>query len=292
MFELICLNHQKASYRLSDYLTLQGIPNKVEGLSDDVLADFSNAENAQGYRILLVNEADLFQAKEIAQEFIQSPHKDKFKQASWQNSEVKSDAARIDLSGLKSALSRFSGLTLSIAFAITFMHVLVLSGLAPRFVHSLYFPRLLSSLDWSDLYRIWSPALLHGDWLHLIFNAMAWLWLANLIEKKEGKLRLVLVCLLTGAIAHFSQYWMVNANFIGISGVVYGLLAYVWLSGRYREISEYLIPNNIIVFSIIWIILGFADILWLNMANWAHLGGFIGGGLCAALFCFKQKKVN
>ncbi len=289
MFELISLNHQQASYRLSDYLALQGIPNKVEGLAASAPIDLASANQAQGYRILLVNEADLFKAKEIAHEFIQSPNQDKFKQASWQNSEVKTGSSNIDFSGLKSVLSRFRGFTLSIAILLIFMHVLVLSGLAPRFVHSLYFPRLFSSLDWADVYRIWSPALLHGDWFHLAFNAMAWLWLGNLIESKEGKARLVLVCLITGAIAHFSQYWMVNANFIGISGIVYGLLAYVWVSGHNRKVSEYLLPNNIVVFSIIWIVLGFADILWLNMANWAHLGGFIGGGLCAALFYVKQK---
>jgi GlpG protein len=38
-----------------------------------------------------------------------------------------------------------------------------------------------------------------------------------------------------------------------------------------------LVTNGIIGFMLIWLVLGFADMLFVSMANWAHLGGLLSG---------------
>ena len=70
---------------------------------------------------------------------------------------------------------------------------------------------------------------------------------------------------------------MVGPNFGGLSGVVYGLLGYGWIYRALNPKQPPLVSNAIIGFMLIWLILGFADMLPVGMANWAHLGGLLSG---------------
>ena len=43
------------------------------------------------------------------------------------------------------------------------------------------------------------------------------------------------------------------------------------------------LPRAIVGFMLVWLVIGYADVLWVNMANTAHLVGLISGCLLAAL---------
>ena len=65
--------------------------------------------------------------------------------------------------------------------------------------------------------------------------------------------------------------------FGGLSGVVYGLLGFCWIYSALNPKQPALVTTAIVGFMLVWLVLGFADVLFVGMANWAHLGGLVSG---------------
>ena len=81
---------------------------------------------------------------------------------------------------------------------------------------------------------------------------------------------------------------MVGPNFGGLSGVVYGLLGFCWIHSFLNPNKPALVSTAIVGFMLIWLVLGFADVLFVGMANWAHLGGLLSG----MVFAYTAKIFN
>jgi GlpG protein len=65
-----------------------------------------------------------------------------------------------------------------------------------------------------------------------------------------------------------------------MSGVVYGLLGYLWMKTTYEPESGLYVSGGTVAFLLIWMFLGFAGVLkpmGLHMANLAHGAGFVTG---------------
>ena len=63
-----------------------------------------------------------------------------------------------------------------------------------------------------------------------------------------------------------------------MSGVVYGLFAFIWIRGRLDPSFPYHMPQQLVTFMLIWLGLGFTG--WVGpIANWVHSGGLIVGAL-------------
>lgn len=137
-----------------------------------------------------------------------------------------------------------------------------------------------------EVWRIFTPAFVHGSVFHLLFN-MYFLWiLGNTIERTKGSGRFLLYCLITAAGAHFTQYFVVGPNFIGISGVVYGLLGFLWMKQMVAPEEGYYVPDMLVVQMLIWLFLGISGVLesWgIPVANGAHFGGLLAGMLIATV---------
>jgi len=83
------------------------------------------------------------------------------------------------------------------------------------------------SLAWS-----FAKVFLHGDAPHLVFN-LAILFLAGQrAEPLLGPARMVALVLLCAIVGTTIQFVLVNGNFAGISGPVYGIAAFAILQGR------------------------------------------------------------
>lgn len=133
-----------------------------------------------------------------------------------------------------------------------------------------------------EIWRIFTPALMHGSLLHLGFNMYLMWILGNTLERTQGSGRFLFYCLLTGAGAHFTQYIFVGPNFLGISGVVYGLIGYLWMRQMVAPEDGYFVPEGLLVTMLFWLILGVTGALesWgMPVANGAHLGGLFAGML-------------
>ncbi|WP_447733091.1 rhomboid family intramembrane serine protease [Pseudomonas shirazensis] len=152
----------------------------------------------------------------------------------------------------------------------------------------LYFSSLAQGLSDGQWWRLVSPMLLHFGFLHLAMNGM-WYWeLGKRIELRQGPWLLLLLTLLFSLISNLAQHLVGGPSlFGGLSGVLYGLLGYVWLYQWLAPNPHYRLPKGVLVMMLIWLVvcltgvvgqLGFGQI-----ANAAHVGGLLIGCLTGLL---------
>jgi GlpG protein len=135
----------------------------------------------------------------------------------------------------------------------------------------------LRDLARGEVWRLFTPALVHFGPLHLIFNLM-WLYdLGALIEIRQNSRRLLGLVLLTAILANLGQYyWDHYPLFGGMSGVVFGLFGYIWMKGLYEpELMLGLHPNTVMfmVAYLAFTMMGGIPFI----AHAAHLVGLIAG---------------
>ena len=90
--------------------------------------------------------------------------------------------------------------------------------------------------------------------------------------------------------SNWAQYLLVDNRFGGLSGVVYALLGFAWIYSSKLPEEKQLITKPVVGFMLVWMVLGFADVLFISMANWAHLFGLLSGMAIAGLQLPKTKK--
>lgn len=162
-----------------------------------------------------------------------------------------------------------AGLTLLVYIALQINHEVVLDTLKI----SLYFS---APLPYDQPWRFMTPVLMHFTLLHLVFNIFWWWYLGGRIERSLGISWLLALLLFCGIAANVVQYLFNGPNFGGLSGVVYGLLGFCWIYSLNRSTPLYL-PPGLIIFMLLWLVVGYTDMLWVNVANEAHLAGLISG---------------
>jgi GlpG protein len=133
-----------------------------------------------------------------------------------------------------------------------------------------------------QLWRLVTPIFIHFSYLHFIFNGL-WLWIfGEKIEQAFGAGIIAFVALVTGITGNVLQAILSGASVIGgLSGVVYGLLGFIWMWQTKVPSSTLRLPKAIIFMMLLLLLLGFFGILDIfssgKVANAAHLGGLIGG---------------
>lgn len=133
-----------------------------------------------------------------------------------------------------------------------------------------------------QVWRLITPIFLHFGIMHILFN-MLWLkTLGGAVETVEGTFRLALHVLLYAVAGNVLQLLIAAPNFGGMSGVNYGLFAYMWLVGKYSNETRYYIDPLNVGLLLFWF---FACLFGLipNVANGAHVGGLVLGALWATL---------
>ncbi|MEX0740822.1 MAG: rhomboid family intramembrane serine protease [Pseudohongiella sp.] len=160
-------------------------------------------------------------------------------------------------------------------------------GADPMAVRGLFFPDLRQAglLDSPLIFlRTLTPALLHFGPVHLVFNLL-WLWyFGRMIEPVLGWWRYVALILLTAFGGNMAQYlWSGNGMFGGMSGVVYGLLGFIWMWQTVQPRSALRLPTAMImVFLVALVLMG---VLASSMiATAAHLGGLLSGMAVGVIF--------
>lgn len=145
----------------------------------------------------------------------------------------------------------------------------------------LVFGNLTQTLTSGQVWRLLSPAFLHFGWMHLIFNLM-WVWyFGRQVEALQGSRTMLLLLVVAGIGANVAQYATGTVLFGGMSGVVYALLAHVWLMSRRVPRSGFFVPQMLVVFMLGWMVFTMTDMAgsvgFGNVANEAHLGGLLVG---------------
>lgn len=134
-----------------------------------------------------------------------------------------------------------------------------------------------------EMLRTLTPMLLHFGAVHLVFDVL-WLWyFGRMIEGSQSSVVYLLVVLFTAYISNTTQYiWTYSSNFGGLSGVVYGLLGYIWMWQTVVPWGRLRLPNSMIGVLIVMLVLMevFAG-AWIATA--AHIGGLVSGMAAGAL---------
>ncbi len=150
--------------------------------------------------------------------------------------------------------------------------------------------RLLGEIDSVEaLLRTLSPALLHFGALHLVFNSL-WLWqFGRMIEGAQSSLGYLLLLLFLAFASNTVQYlWSLSVNFGGLSGVVYGLLGYIWMWQLVAPRAGLYLPPAMIGFLLLALVL--MEVLasaWIATA--AHAGGLLAGLVAGLLSAGLQR---
>lgn len=150
---------------------------------------------------------------------------------------------------------------------------------------------LSATLGSGQIWRLFTPDFLHFSWTHILFNSVMLWFLGSQIEWFDGRGRLVLIFIVTSLLSNGLQYLISGPLFGGLSGVVYGILGYCWLSQR--TLPRFQFPPALVTFAVAWMVIGFTplpEVLGLGrMANEAHLGGFVAGVALAAILPARKK---
>jgi len=137
-------------------------------------------------------------------------------------------------------------------------------------------PRNLSEVRHGEIWRLFTPIFLHLGYLHLLFN-MLWLRdLGSMIEARKGWWMLLLLVLVLAGASNVAQYLYKGPNFGGMSGVVYGLLGYIWMQGKFNPASGLSLQPQTVMMMIIWFFLCFTGMVG-PIANTVHTVGLVGG---------------
>ena len=196
---------------------------------------------------------------------------------------------------LKDFLARAGWMTKLFAAVSVLITVITLSGTNDL---KNYFTFNWELILQGEVHRLITPIFLHfmiGSLpIHLLFNMM-WLWdLGGSIEKERGPWYLFVLILIIGIASNVGQYYsiylmegFVSSRYIfgGMSGVVYGLLGFIYMRKRFDPFFRVPLHPGIMQFMLIWLVLGFVihSTGLLGIANAAHLIGLIVGGALGVL---------
>jgi len=279
------LGNEAHARLFSDYLYAQGVDNVVEPDRDGLWAIWVHAEE------------ELEHAARQLQHFIKQPGDEKYQHAQELAQDRRAQQRQQEEAAQKRYFNRdrlmpkliygigvftFSLIVLSVVLSLLSWSGLNLSwlriseydvvqgGAAARIQYGL--PEVRSG----ELWRIFTPILLHGGILHLLFNM---LWLKDLGTRYEsglGRWRFLLFVLVIAGLSNLGQFILSGPNFVGMSGVVYGLLGYIWMRGRFDPRSGFFVDRNTMLFMTVWFFACLLEIIP-NVANTVHTIGFVGG---------------
>ena len=134
------------------------------------------------------------------------------------------------------------------------------------------------AIDNGQWYRLLTVALVHGGWLHLLFNMLALYSLGFTIENYFGKNKYIFILLTSLVFGSLTSYLFnpLTSFAVGSSGMIFGLFGCLLVIGKrmganLREGLGLIGLNLVIPFVIPGI-------------DWkAHLGGLVGGVLATLL---------
>ncbi len=130
-----------------------------------------------------------------------------------------------------------------------------------------------------EIWRLFSPAFIHSGLYHIGFNMLNLISLGNILERRVNSWNYLALVAGLAMASDLTQYFFTgNPDFGGMSGVVYGLIGYIWMRGRSDQTFGLAIPQQMVVIAFVWFFACVVGIIH-HVANAAHAGGLIVGML-------------
>lgn len=174
--------------------------------------------------------------------------------------------------------------TVAVAALVTLVYVLLQTPLQEAIFASLRIGDYFSELPGAQAWRFVTPVLLHFSLMHFVFNLFWWWYLGGRIELALGWPTLVALFIGSAVVSNLAQLYSTGPYFGGLSGVVYALFGFCAVLSFQQPRHPLYLPPGLLVFMIGWLLLGYTDLLWVAVANEAHLAGLVSGLVGAALY--------
>ncbi len=277
------LQDENQARRFGDFLYAQGIENQVD-------PDLHGT-----WEIWVLDDAGVEQAKQLLEEFTQHPGDPRFVETA-QTAARKRKQEQQDQTGKR--VRMIDGRTIfyspPVSMGILTILLIVISvavtlladfGKKYQFIRPFtiaeydgYFSgeRGLPEVRHGQIWRLFTPMFLHFGFLHILFN-MLWLRdLGSMIEARKSPWLLLLLVLVIAGSSNLAQYLVSGPTFGGMSGVVYGLLGYMWMQGKFDPASRLSLEPQTVTMMIVWFFLCLFGLVG-PIANTVHGVGLVVG---------------
>src|ERR1051326_7893397 len=238
------LADETSARAFADYLYVQGIENQLEHDKND------------GWGIWISDEDKITRANDLLTEFRQNPANPKYSKDAKGAADLREQEQKDQESYRKRLRNRrhlFRPLTpygfglltfvmIAISVAVFFISRFGENTEAVMFLFITDYAIDGNTISWhatlpeirrGEVWRLITPIFIHMNALHIIFN-MLWLRdLGSMIEGRQSWVHLLLLTLIIAAGSNLAEFYFGHTPaFGGMSGVVYGLLGYIWLRGK------------------------------------------------------------
>jgi GlpG protein len=277
MHHLTFIRHPRYAQAFVDYLKSLGLSASIQIMEE-------------GANIFIEHDNELGQAQEELERFLQEPNHQRYLQASWMLEEASPQSEK--LTGMYRGLTfkrilQMSGvITKSVIVICLLVFVVTSQGMdvAAR-APFMFFSSVQELTQGRELWRWLTPAFVHFGIFHFLFNMSAWWIFGGLIERTQRPMRLFTLLFICAVVSNLVQFVWSGNRFGGLSGVVYGVMGYLWFYERFSPAPPFRLPKGLMVFMLITLAIGFTNLL--PVANQAHLSGLLSGcflgGLLARL---------
>ncbi|MCP5468411.1 MAG: rhomboid family intramembrane serine protease [Deltaproteobacteria bacterium] len=264
-------NYSKAK-KIGEYLYTQKIDNQLR-------------QEGQEWHLWIYDDDKIDAAQKILDDFYQSPQDKRFDKATEARIKLRQEdreekRTRNKFVDVRTQWHRQSAQTAYLTWSLIGISVVVALisdlGSDKALIQHLvtFFPYIREGQIW----RLVTPIFIHFGILHLVFN-MLWLRdLGSMVENKQSPWFLAIFVLVIAIASNIAQYFFSGTNFGGMSGVVYGLLGYIWIRGKFDPGSGYFLHPSTVNMMIIWFFVCLVGIIE-HVANAAHGVGLVGGML-------------
>ncbi|KAB2840808.1 rhomboid family intramembrane serine protease [bacterium] len=278
------IDRKNAAQRFSDYLLVNGIPNQVE------------EEAGGGFSLWVHDDRHLPSAERLFAEFQRDPDAETYRGRGASAGAIRAREERLAKKSpvidvrthwhrLDTSIGPVTGVLILLSVGITLLAMADRSNELLDYFFITRYDVVGPYLEWSgglpevrhgQIWRLVTPIFIHSGVLHIVFNM---LWLKDLgseLERRQGSLYFSILVLAVAILSNLGQYLLAGPNFGGMSGVVYGLLGYCWIRGRYDPSSGLSLNQGVVTMMIIWFVLCWTGLIG-NVANWAHTFGLVAG---------------
>jgi GlpG protein len=270
----------------SDYLFVLGIENQVE------------VEKGDSWAVWIHNEEQLEKARSLLGQYQENPNEPRYRATAEAAQKLKEQKKQEQLAYEKRQKTRrhlfrsmssygFGPLTFILICACVVVFIISKGGENEQALKDLFitrFQRTGFSIQWvgglvevrhGEIWRLVTPIFIHFGFLHIFFN-MLWLRdLGSMIEGRQSSWLLAILVVVIAAGSNYAQYLMGGPNFGGMSGVVYGLIGYIWIRGKFDPGSGLFLHPSTVTMAIIWFFLCLTG--FTRAANTAHFVGLAMG---------------
>jgi GlpG protein len=273
------LKNESSAKTLADYLISLDIRNLVE-------------PDAEGWAIWVYSEDQIEAGRQALSNYLHNPGDNRFQNAS-ENAAVVTERKRREKAKFdervrpprRVGVSAIVGPATLTLIVVSVVVTLLANWDATAFlVDSLLISQrfgILPEIRHGEIWRLITPIFIHSDVWHILFN-MWILWdLGSLIESRQGSKVLLLLVLVIGVGSNLGQYFYSGPMFGGMSGVLYGLLGYVWLRGQCDPASGLHLAPTTLAVMLIWFFLCLLNVIP-GVANVCHAVGLFMGMIIGA----------